>query len=196
MCDSRLASEQKQQTVGAASYKPFSLQHWALVAAVKYSVKSATFWLECVKLDIPLFDDLRMLHKSDCRFLNYEVAFLRPPFGFPIRSTWLRAPLHILIAKWAERFEKDDLNNIFGPVVYSCDLALNIDTLKPSCSCRVPNADTVVTRYKHRFDCDGYMPGTCRKCTSLWFYSNRSNNKQEYSTVELCGHTYECHATE
>lgn len=203
MCDSKPISEPEKS---AKSYKPFSLQHWALAAVVKDAIKRATpsqpsRWPSDLA-DIMLFNDLEMWYERDPRVLNYELTFMTVSYNMSIWSSWLCAPLGILIAKWNQRFRiKDDHIMRVSPFHYCRDLANEIDTLKPSCSCRAPKSwqkTAAGAKMIHRHGCDGYMPSTCMKCSNRWHYPSRHypNRTDDYYIPELYGHTMECNAIE
>lgn len=188
MSNSGLASGSQRS---ATSYKPFSLQHWALIAVVKDSIKSATppLYRNVVKFDIPLFDDLKVLHQRGLQLLNYELSFASISFSF-------RSPLSRLIFSWEKRFQQGVFSTA-DPAFYVWSLVENIDTLKPSCSCRVSWADkktALPSEDNHKIDCDGYMPGKCAQCTKRWIYEDISSYWSENKSCY--GHIDECYETQ
>lgn len=108
----------------APSFNPYSLKHWALASAVESVVKSAISDDDCPfkpkKCDIPLFGELKLLHKRGAGFLNYEFSFDGGQYS------------HYTLAKIIDEWEKHSIS----AVCWYFPIMIGEDRLKPSCSCR------------------------------------------------------------
>lgn len=129
--------ESKKNTVSVPeSLKPFSLQHWALLSALKNALRTCTAYGGLVMLDIHLFNQLKSLHRRGVKLLDYEFAI--DDYGI----FQVRVPLHKLISKWELRYH-GTTEQFFEPNLYCTRIVSNIDSLAPFCACRIPVRENI-----------------------------------------------------
>lgn len=116
---------------------PFSLQHWSILAAVKYAIKDAApeRYRGAVLLDIPLFEDFKKLHRCGFHVLDYEFVLRSDIFR-------IRVPIRTLIHNWNTR-----LHIILIHSMYYCGVVVaDLDTLEPFCDCKIVRTEGCVDR--------------------------------------------------
>lgn len=171
--------------------KPFSLQHLALAATVKCAIKAATpsRYRECVKFDIPLFDELKILDTRGLRILNCEFAVNVDNY------CWLCVPFHKLISKWENRFWADSCV-IFEPGVFCWYLVDHIDSLTPFCNCRVLKEENIPNPKNSQDDYSEYVArydgnGLCSR-SKIAGLLNPTYIRSPDETTCVNGHTMQC----
>lgn len=105
-----------------STFSPYSLKHWALATAVDIVVKSTVDSNNPFKINkcsIPLFEELKLLHRCGARVLDYEFSFNEGLSYYP---------LSILIDNWEKHY-------VAAPC-WSIAAIIGLDELKPFCSCR------------------------------------------------------------
>lgn len=112
-------------------YRNYSLKHLSLVTVVKKSLEKSsplgTHWME----PNPMFDYLKIIHRSNIRVLNYEFAIN----GWDDEG-WERVPLGNLINAWEKMF-CESFEDSFGSILYCTRIMCYLPTLVPFCSCWV-----------------------------------------------------------
>lgn len=140
--DSKYVQKMENQKPISAptSFKPYSLQHWALSTTVKSVIEDISL---CFfnRRDILLFDKLKLLHRRGTRFLDYEFTY--------DERTWVT--LGTIINDWEQRHHGSPETSLAAK--RRCiPLFFRYDDLKPFCGCR--GGKTRVDG--HSLHCDRY----------------------------------------
>lgn len=105
------------------TFSPYSLKHWALATVVESAVKSTVddnFPFKINKCSIPLFEELKVLHRRGSRFLDYEFSFTEGLWYYP---------LNVLIDNYEKKYA--------SATCWCAPIIIGMDRLKPYCSCCV-----------------------------------------------------------
>lgn len=158
------------------TYTPFSLQHLALSASVKNALKTSTPNGGFRMTDVPLFDDLKTIHRRGFRVLDYS-------FFVNVYNTFcMRIPLPMLISNWSRR-NLGNLEEMQATCMYCSDIAYNLDSLAPFCDCRlnlfytkVKSTDNLIDGHTHQCTRERYPFCECQADVLIRLSSSRNTS--------------------
>lgn len=179
-----------------AVYKPLSLQHWALLSAVKGAVADSTprHYGGFVMFDIPQFKTFKLLHQRGVRVLDYEFSL----DAYDIYR--MRVPLRTLIYQW-ERRNHCTIRDFFQPLRYCGRLVDNLNSLRPFCGCMINPEESVNIPTERNTDRVNAHAPDCRRqsypcCDCRMDILQNINTPESKNNVFRNGHTTQCRRQE